>query len=1510
MWKFWLRAVLLVVILSFPYLYMRELYGSTICSNGGRLHHLFFECDCSHIPWYDDGFDCSMCQIPSSRGTCVFSSTNQYGTAVKCNSDYKWHGPMCDLCNAVEHTATQCRGDCKEFYYGDTCQTYCSANETCNGHGTCQQDGTCLCHGDYYTATTEPCATRCAMRVDSDASGCNHEAHPLNRCNRGSCQCAADYCGPNCGKQARCAENEFSFNSCECQCKKGYERNGTFGECLPIPQTSITVVPSYGFPKKCNDGVETCGEHGRCNVDGESCDCDYPNRNKTLLLWFEQPYNESSCEVYKQSPEALNKRIITAIDEDGIEIMLQMGAEGQLLTDPFVAVPGSYLRSPDDLLYHKRWTAPVPSFGQARELCDNLRDRGCNAIARVAAGAELGFQFQPVFVCDNEDECNDSDGVVYLRTSEDSDLTFEPASCRNRRRDPGNCRRCATHWYPPLPISPQDLSIPVDLACTIHCFDGETSCYGNGRCPAPGEEYTVYPESICICKPGYDPRTRCKSCLPGYRLPEYGCAVYCHDQNSCNQRMSLGLCDMSNTTVTAVLENENGQPHRMVNKTLDRRLCKCHRGMTPESGCQSSCSRCVNGVCGRGTECLCFDGYGGMSCEIACPRHYGLPCNNQQCVARDTYVVEGEMFVNRPCTTDQECGRLPLSVNSSNHEGRFAYCNTTVGVNRCRKVECDCTGSLGGPACNLEGCPSHRFDYNYVPLTGETTRAARTTPCGYSPPDMADQGFGAKTVFCPRGRCVQLTPSGGQGQYDYGTGACVCYPSQAPGDNSSCMSSSEYKYTGASCSGACVCKSKRYGVCTAQQAASVGCTCRTDAYGGHLFGGDDCGKPCPGLCEWNQTALECTPVELGQFAYEVIGRNTSLMNACPYYRNLEVPYHPQCYPDHSGCSRHGLCTGTQCVCHGVYSTIAKLIPDLSVFRVGRVRNMLMASGKDCRQTCPYEKSRRGEFYDLIDWYQDNRDELTRVVTTESARERQISVLSEYVTRYDSLFCSGHGSCTSTAVADQEDEFIACECDDDFAGVRCESKCNREPAINAYFIEQGYSQQYNYVAEYAGRVLKLGVCGVHASCRERLNTPYCAPDGVSRVAVENGHTHYTNATRAYIEQQLTNLVAGANVAQLYDTYGLMFVGPNVECAAVGDTRYYTHEPADERYLENDAVPDILRWHDRRTCNGICMVNAVGQGLIDANNDAIVDAEALNRGTTFAYYVAGDPTAVAVASYSTPRCCQTCLDDDWHGVRQHGTSRYGGCARCQSAFADASTQCATCMYRNFDRNPLAVTTCAHDATAHCSMRQGYVYPFTEPNEALPFPQAVRDIGCVHGSRAAVITNATQAWWDVNTCSCDVEFSGGRCNRADVCHGSKVEDYCVCSATQAGAGCHLAVAAPAAANAAPLMCQTHEVDSQGQKKHTICGGQDAAGRNRGICGTDDRCVCSTGFDPATRCTDLTPAYAALVPVYVCLCMQEALGVVSALDRASACEVLLGVTIDGVPQTDPEPCNSFQLF
>ena len=206
---------------------------------------------------------------------------------------------------------------------------------------------------------------------------------------------------------------------------------------------------------------------------------------------------------------------------------------------------------------------------------------------------------------------------------------------------------------------------------------------------------------------------------------------------------------------------------------------------------------------------------------------------------------------------------------------------------------------------------------------------------------------------------------------------------------------------------------------------------------------------------------------------------------------------------------------------------------------------------------------------------------------------------------------------------------------------------------------------------------------------------------------------------------------------------MFMGPNVECAAIGDTHFYTHEPAGERYLPGEPVPDVIRWHDKRTSNGLCMINAVGQGLIDGNNDPISEPEAVNRGATFPLYVPAEPTEVAVASFGTPRCCATCLDDDWHGVQTYGTARRWMCR----------VPVGVCRSRRPVRNLLVRQLCAQRARRehmrtrrHRALRTktGTRVPLPQANEALPFPQAVRDIGCVHGTRSVVITNVTQTWW----------------------------------------------------------------------------------------------------------------------------------------------------------------------
>ena len=190
-----------------------------------------------------------------------------------------------------------------------------------------------------------------------------------------------------------------------------------------------------------------------------------------------------------------------------------------------------------------------------------------------------------MFVCDKEDECNDSDGTLFLRINTDTEITFEATTCRNRRRDPGNCRRCNPTWFPAMPISLEDNSVPIEVGCTVQCITGELSCHGNGRCPLPNEDYALYPNSICICNGNYDPRTRYKTCLRGYRLPGWLHTVL-RRPVQLQPAHEPGTCDYSNATVTAAERGQSTARARQLQQGLP--LVPRYDGYTAESGCRSS----------------------------------------------------------------------------------------------------------------------------------------------------------------------------------------------------------------------------------------------------------------------------------------------------------------------------------------------------------------------------------------------------------------------------------------------------------------------------------------------------------------------------------------------------------------------------------------------------------------------------------------------------------------------------------------------------------------------------------------------------------------------------------------------------------------------------------------------------------------------------------------------------------------------------------------------------------
>ncbi|EFC37003.1 predicted protein [Naegleria gruberi] len=120
---------------------------SLVCSGHGQCMDLdMCECYSSAQNGYWFGDDCSVCDPFHSGDNCKsqLSCSNEMtcnnlgicspdNSSCSCSSDV-YVGSYCD--------------ECKENYFGPSCQVNCVSNSTCNGNGECSRDGLCDCYHD------------------------------------------------------------------------------------------------------------------------------------------------------------------------------------------------------------------------------------------------------------------------------------------------------------------------------------------------------------------------------------------------------------------------------------------------------------------------------------------------------------------------------------------------------------------------------------------------------------------------------------------------------------------------------------------------------------------------------------------------------------------------------------------------------------------------------------------------------------------------------------------------------------------------------------------------------------------------------------------------------------------------------------------------------------------------------------------------------------------------------------------------------------------------------------------------------------------------------------------------------------------------------------------------------------------------------------------------------------------------------------------------------------------
>ncbi|KAG6946003.1 hypothetical protein JG687_00016973 [Phytophthora cactorum] len=267
-----------------------------------------------------------------------------------------------------------------------------------------------------------------------------------------------------------------------------------------------------------------------------------------------------------------------------------------------------------------------------------------------------------------------------------NDLTPRTCSCVNGYAAP-DCRDCASGFF------------------GKHCKRTCEPCLNDGHCDSG-----LVGTGKCICPEGFNPDTRCATCLPGF----YGDKCFDADNNcmECMTSFFGSTCQPCKPVHRSTLELTVGRVQSVLHTdtatrgsmetddvfvTLDGK-CNCHRGWDSLTDCYD-----------------CEEGFFGENCK-PCPRDCGHgTCSSGlngtgECLCHEGWRLEGKM----PCTTCadgyigptcQLCpGFLESEVACSGH-GQCVMSGT--------EAVCHCDARYGG-----DGCESYDFPFLMVAILG------------------------------------------------------------------------------------------------------------------------------------------------------------------------------------------------------------------------------------------------------------------------------------------------------------------------------------------------------------------------------------------------------------------------------------------------------------------------------------------------------------------------------------------------------------------------------------------------------------------------------------------------------------------------------------------------------------------------------------------------------------------------------------------------------------------------
>ena len=610
----------------------------------------------------------------------------------KCNSCEKGkRGEECtencnEGCNLEYNNCDQDNGkcDCKNGYYGDTCDQICDENcYECD-----KSSGICIKCKEYYYIN--PIDKRICNKCPENCEGtCDKQT--------GMCyQCKDSFYGETCNEKCseNCKDNKCEMNTGKCQCINYFSEDSNCTECknyYDIMTNCTECIKNYDPNNFCQRCLKNYNETTNCT------ECNYHYNLTENCEKCELHYSSFSDCQYCEGNYDINQNCEKCINHFDIET----NCEGCLV--------GYYGDNCDKECYEGCNTS-ISNCRQEDGQCEECKDLYYGNKCEIKTDVENCIKVNKNGTCE---KCKDT---YYLKNN----LCIECSpNCTDKlcEDNTGYCYSC---------LDKNSYGDFCELTCSKFCNKNESEYIcnrKNGRC-----NWGCVPTGNFLDE-------YCRNCQPGYYPEDEGCNKECSD--NCEDKMSCNNKDGSCSGCKIGWYGNNCTD--VCSDLCKRRQCtqngvctECIEGYFKDRNdnlckeCPLNCSTCINN-----THCItCKDGnYGENKCDKKC----SINCEGESCDINGNCDCKSQFFGEKCENNCKGCSENGCDDKTGNCKDHYCIdnyydprkCNKTCS-DKCENNKCDiftgecisCSNNNWGKECD-EICSSDckddgRLDCCYI----------------------------------------------------------------------------------------------------------------------------------------------------------------------------------------------------------------------------------------------------------------------------------------------------------------------------------------------------------------------------------------------------------------------------------------------------------------------------------------------------------------------------------------------------------------------------------------------------------------------------------------------------------------------------------------------------------------------------------------------------------------------------------------------------------------------------